>query len=96
VRTGLPRARAGLGVGDAEELDRPAVDRAEIEQALDQRRLAGAVYAGKSEELAGRELQVDVAQHLGPAEALGEPADADDWVAHGKCSWGRSLARTMI
>ena len=61
----------------------PAVDRAEVEQALDQRRLAGAVHAGETQKLAGCELQIDAAQHFGLAEALADAAHADDWVCHG-------------
>ena len=53
--------------------------------ALDERRLAGAVVADERHHLAGLDLEVDVGQRLDRAERLAEVADLKKWrVAHGE------------
>ena len=51
--------------------------------ALDERRLAGAVVADERHDLAGAHLEVDVRQGLHGPERLREVADLEEWcVAH--------------
>jgi phospholipid/cholesterol/gamma-HCH transport system ATP-binding protein len=69
------RARARLAALPAEQRDPAAVGAAQIEHALDQRGLAGAVEPGQAEGLACLHGQVDRAQHLVCAESLGERRD---------------------
>src|SRR5690606_6064906 len=51
--------------------------------ALDQRRLAGAVVAEEGDHLAGVNLPAHVVDRGQPAEALGEVADGEDGFGHG-------------
>jgi hypothetical protein len=47
--------------------------------ALDERRLAGAVVADESHDLPGADLEVDVRQRLHGAERLREVANLEKW-----------------
>jgi len=76
VASSEARARARLAARHAEDLHAAGVRSAEIEHALDQRGLAGAVGAHQAEGLARRHLEVDAAQRLAPAEALDQARDA--------------------
>ena len=62
-----PAAVGGVGAGDA----------------LDERRLAGAVVADERHHLAGADLEVDVVERLHRAERLGDVLQLEKWcVAH--------------
>ncbi len=56
----------------------PGVDAVDARDALDQRRLAGAVVTDQSGHLAGIDRQVDVVQHLHRAETLVHPPQFQD------------------
>src|SRR4029077_10037755 len=62
------------------EQDLAAVGRVCPGDALDQRRLAGAVVADERHHLAGADLEVDVAQRLDGAEGLGDAAKLEERV----------------
>ena len=71
--------RDGLAV----EEDLALVDRVDAGDALDQRRLAGAVVADEGHDLAGRDVEVDLVEGLDGAEALRDSAQLEDrLVAH--------------
>ena len=61
------------------EDDLAAVGRVGARDALDQRRLAGAVVADERHHLAGAHLEVDVGQRLDRAEGLGDAAELEKW-----------------
>ena len=71
-RSRARRSRAGCAMVDllAVEVDLAAVDRVDPGDALDQRRLAGAVVADERHDLARPYLEVDIRQRLHRAEAL--------------------------
>ena len=71
--------RDGLAV----EEDLAGVVAVDPGDALDERRLAGAVVTDERHDLAGAHLEVDVGQRLHRAERLREVADLEEWcVAH--------------
>ncbi len=55
----------------------PVVEPVDAADALDERRLAGAVVAEQGEDLARVDLEVHVLERQDRAEALGRPADGD-------------------
>ncbi len=77
---------AGAGpraaVLDAVDFDRPGIEVAEIEQALDQRGLAGAVQAGEAQALARGNIEIDPAQHSGAPKALVHSAESNQRLGH--------------
>ena len=64
--------------------DRPGVGQVRPRDALDQRRLAGAVVADERHDLAGVHLEVDVRQRLHGAEALRDAAQLEDRLSVGE------------
>ena len=67
----------------AVEEDLAGVVAVDAGDALDERRLAGAVVADERHDLAGPHLEVDIGQRLHGAERLREVADLEEWcVAH--------------
>jgi hypothetical protein len=69
------------------EEDLALVDRVDAGDALDQRRLAGAVVADERHHLAGGDVEVDLVERLDGAEALRDPPELQDRaVAHGAIS----------
>ena len=64
----------GLAVED----DLALVDRVDPGDALDQRRLPGAVVADERHHLAGGDVEVDLVERLNRAEALGDSAQLED------------------
>ena len=73
-------AEAGRVEVDAGKRDRTAVRLVDAGKDLDQRRLARTVGAEESVDLAATNREVDGAEGLGSAEALGEPADHKQWL----------------
>ena len=77
-----PEPRGVLGPVDvhglALEADLAAVDRVDARDALDERRLAGAVVADEGHDLARRHVEVDLEQRLDRAEALRDSLQFQD------------------
>ena len=76
-------AAGGLARGDGGELlvaeaDAAAVGGVGAGDDLDERRLAGAVFAEERVDLAGAEVEGDVVQHADAGEGLGDAADRDE------------------
>src|SRR5262249_7451334 len=63
----------------------PLVHRVNPRDALDQRRLAGAVVADESHDLAVTDLEVDVAERLNRAERLRDAAELEEWCVGHPC-----------
>jgi hypothetical protein len=57
--------------------DPPRIGVVDAGEHLDERRLSGPVGTEKGEDAAGVDVQIDPGQRDGPAEPLGEAADAD-------------------
>src|SRR5262249_42743811 len=70
-------ARLRPAVLDAVDFDRARIELAEIQEALDQRRLAGSVDSGQSDAGAGLQIKVYSTQHLGAPKALAHPTESN-------------------
>ena len=88
---GVDRLRGGEALAGARAADRhvedarlPRVVRHEVEQALDERGLAGAVRPDQAEGLAGAHLEVDAAQRVDAAVALLQSSDRDSRAPHAR------------
>src|SRR5258706_13669322 len=75
-QVGENEAARRIARGRAEDFEAAGVAAAEIEEAMDERGLAGAVGADQAERLAGRDLEIDAAQRVELSVALDERADA--------------------
>src|SRR6267378_3981442 len=89
IRGGKPlgqerKAGAGLraAVRSAVDLDRARIEAAEVEQALDQGGLAGAVHAGQAHALARVNIEIDPAQDFGAAKALAHSEESNQRLGH--------------
>ena len=71
----IGRRRRRMSDVDAAKADLAGVERIDSGQNLDQRRLAGAVFAEQRKNLAGLEGHADVRQRFRAAEALEDAAD---------------------
>ena len=80
---GLGRAVDGRGL--AVELHGALVGRVDARDGLDERRLAGAVVADQGDDLVRADVEVDAAEGLHGAEALGDPPQRE----HGRLRRGR-------
>src|SRR5438477_7178861 len=78
------KTRAGprTAVRGAVDLDRTRIEVAEVEQALDQGGLAGAVHAGQAHALARVNVEIDPAQHFGATKALAHSEESDRRLGH--------------
>jgi len=79
---GEPRAGVAIGMPGAEYLDQAAVDVAEVEQAFDQRGLAGAIDADQAEGHSSGDLEVDPLQHHLAAIVFPDLVKADSRLRH--------------
>ena len=66
----------------AEDLDAAAVDVTEVEQAFDQRGLAGAVDADQAEARSGGDVEFDPLQHRLVAVVFPDLVEADSRLRH--------------
>jgi hypothetical protein len=84
LRVARPMERDRLAV----DLHRAVVVVEHAREHVDEGRLAGAVLAEQRVHLAVAQLEVDAAQRVHAAEALGDPAHAEQWraLAHGRLS----------
>src|SRR5882672_10503805 len=89
IRGGKPlgqerKAGAGLraAMRGAVDLDRARIEAAEVEQALDQGGLAGAVQAGQGHALARVNIEIDPAQHFRAAKALAHSEESNQRLGH--------------
>ncbi len=73
----LVGSRRAMQVGLALEQDAPFVGCMNAGEALDQRRLAGAVFTKQRQHFAGVEMKAHVTQRRGAAEALGDVFKAE-------------------
>jgi len=64
------------------DLDCARIEVAEIEQALDQCGLAGAVHTGQAHAFARAHVEIDPAQHSGAAKALVHSAESNRRLEH--------------
>src|SRR2546422_7776377 len=78
------KAGAGMrtAMRGAVDLDRARIEVAEVEQALDQGGLAGAVQAGQAHALARVNIEIDPAQHFGAAKALAHSEESNRRLGH--------------
>ncbi|MBM3357569.1 MAG: hypothetical protein FJY54_07565 [Betaproteobacteria bacterium] len=88
-QVGEPRARDSGAVRDPEDLDAPAVRAAEIEQALDQSRLARAVDTHQPEGLARPDLERKISERRHAGVGLQNLREAQCRGAHVRCSAAR-------
>src|SRR5204863_307561 len=78
------KTRAGprTAVRGAVDLDRTRIEVAEVEQALDQGGLAGAVHTGQAHALARMNVEIDSAQHFGATKALAHSEESNRRLGH--------------
>ena len=77
-----PCAGAAIGVPGAEYFDPAGIDVAEVEQAFDQRGLAGAIDADQTEGHARGDVEVDPLQHRLAAIVFPDLVEADGRLCH--------------
>src|SRR3989449_6247830 len=89
IRGGKPlgqERKAGAGMRTAMrgavDLDRTRIEVAEVEQALDQGGLAGAVHTGQAHALARVNIEIDPAQHFCATEALAYSEESNRRLGH--------------
>jgi hypothetical protein len=67
---------------NAVDFDCSRIEIAEIQQAPDQRRLAGAVYTRQTHAFPRENLKIDSAQYFGAPKALVHSAESNQWLGH--------------
>src|SRR6266571_4463982 len=77
-----PGAGLRTAVRGAVDLDRTRIEVAEVEQALDQGGLAGAVHTGQAHALARVNIEIDPAQHFCATKALAHSEESNRRLGH--------------
>src|SRR5882724_1390906 len=77
-----PRAGPRAAVLDTPNLDRSRIDCAEIEQALDEGRLAGAIDSSEPDAARGWQIEIDPPKDFGVPKALAHSTESNQWLGH--------------
>ena len=75
---------------DALNLDRSRIDRAEIEQAFDEGRLAGSIDSGEADAALGWQIEVDPPKNFGVPKALAHSTESNQCFGHQMALCGMS------